>query len=358
MRTPAGGASDAAAIGQLAIFVVSVALGYLVVLNRETIVPDHFYADGFFIQAIALGTADGDVKYTNTAAVYAALGLAENPLLASLLGYTAAVVVLAAVWVQLRHWPRGWAATATTALAVLLSAVYLGWYSKDVLVLAVAVVFVVARPGRIGWFVCLATSLAYAWLFRDYWFLVAALFAGISLVARSLTLARAILVALAATAAASIAIVVVLGASADAFRTGVNESRIGMDVGTIITPFVALPEPLGGIVNNVLTLVALWVPVPVALSGGAYYLAIAAIIFALWVLFASAVRRGLDARTARAVSLIVSFVAVQAVFEPDYGSALRHLTPLLPLFVWVIWRSRGAARAVRVTEDSRAASAG
>jgi hypothetical protein len=26
----------------------------------------------------------------------------------------------------------------------------------------------------------------------------------------------------------------------------------------------------------------------------------------------------------------VAFVATQALFEPDYGSALRHLTPVLP----------------------------
>lgn len=356
MHTPTRGARDAVAVAHIAVLVAAAVLGYVVVFNRELLIPEHFYADGFFIQAIALGVAEGDVKYANTATVYAAFGLAEDPVLASFLGYSAALAVLALAWLRGRGVPRGWAATATAALAILLSAVYLGWYSKDVLVLAVTVVFLLARPGRIGWALCVATAALYAWLFRDYWYLVAGLFIGISLIGRWLTPLRALLIAVGATAVASAAIVLALGVSADAFRTGVNESRLEMDVGTIITPFVALPEPLGGIVNNVLTLLALWVPLPVAVQGGAYYLGIAAVILVLWALFAVAIRPGLGIRSQRAIALVLAFVAVQAVFEPDYGSALRHLTPLLPLFVWVIREGSPAALGGRRRAESRIAT--
>src|SRR5699024_6096102 len=38
----------------------------------------------------------------------------------------------------------------------------------------------------------------------------------------------------------------------------------------------------------------------------------------------------------RGLALILALGAVQALFEPDYGSALRHFTPLMPLGIALI----------------------
>ena len=38
-------------------------------------------------------------------------------------------------------------------------------------------------------------------------------------------------------------------------------------------------------------------------------------------------------------------VTVQAVFEPDYGSYMKHIAPLLPLFVLVFAARRRCAAA-------------
>ncbi|HEX3639475.1 MAG TPA: hypothetical protein VHV99_29135, partial [Paraburkholderia sp.] len=35
------------------------------------------------------------------------------------------------------------------------------------------------------------------------------------------------------------------------------------------------------------------------------------------------------------------FIATQALFEPDYGSYLRHLSPIAPIILYLILRLRG-----------------
>jgi hypothetical protein len=53
---------------------------------------------------------------------------------------------------------------------------------------------------------------------------------------------------------------------------------------------------------------------------------------------------GLPLRAARASALLVAVVSVQAIFEPDFGSYLKHLTPLMPLFLTLVpLRARGAS---------------
>ena len=38
-------------------------------------------------------------------------------------------------------------------------------------------------------------------------------------------------------------------------------------------------------------------------------------------------------RPERAVALLLALVIVQAIFEPDYGSYVKHIVPALPLFL-------------------------
>ncbi len=38
-------------------------------------------------------------------------------------------------------------------------------------------------------------------------------------------------------------------------------------------------------------------------------------------------------RPERAVALLLALVVVQAIFEPDYGSYVKHMVPVLPLFL-------------------------
>lgn len=314
-------------------------LGYIVVLLREQLIPGRFLIDGFFIQRVAQGRATADVKYTNTADVYRFFGLADNPVGASLAGYTVAVVCVAVVAIKLRADPSNWTTTIVASVTLLLAAVYLGWYSKDVMVLVVVLTVLLAPPTRAGWILCVVSMIAYAWWFRDYWYLVVVGFAVLTRFPRVLSFWRTLGLAVAITVLASLALVAFLGMDPDSYRSAANESRAESDVGTLITPFVSVSGPAGGVLNNALTGLALVFPLPLAMRGGAYYLAIAVVVAALWAILLTSSKYASDTTSRRAIALVVAFVGVQAVFEPDYGSALRHLTPLLPLFLWVSWRT-------------------
>jgi hypothetical protein len=142
-------------------------------------------------------------------------------------------------------------------------------------------------------------------------------------------------------------------------RVLVNPGPHGAEAASsLISPFVSMPEPLGGIVNVMLTLVSLVFPWPLVSLGGLYYLFLTVVFVLIWISFGLSVRERNASRIPsasrfrfdRAVALVMAFLSTQALFEPDYGSALRHLTPLLPLIVYVVWQAT-AARAASVSEE-------
>ena len=133
-----------------------------------------------------------------------------------------------------------------------------------------------------------------------------------------------------------------LNKPADFFRSSVNEPRVHTgEANTIIVRFISdLAEPVGGVVNNLLTMFSLMVPVPLLGRGGLYYVFIVLVFVLIWVAFVLAVRSRPDREqvlASRGVALFASFAVVQGLFEPDYGSALRHLCPLIP-FIFLIWQ--------------------
>lgn len=115
-----------------------------------------------------------------------------------------------------------------------------------------------------------------------------------------------------------------------------------------------------------MVLVTFAVPLPLFLRLSPYYLVVAVFLLVLWFMFARAVHLSsdesrTDPRWARLVALVLSLTVVQSVFEPDYGSYVRHLTPMLPLMLAVIlWRPRAfggpgaptAQASVRVPGDA------
>ncbi|HJD68479.1 MAG TPA: hypothetical protein K8V54_01915, partial [Corynebacterium kroppenstedtii] len=191
--------------------------------------------------------------------------------------------------------------------------------------------------------------------FRPYWVLIAVFFFGLRLFVSNTALSRQwittrrfILLMLACSLVASL-VIVARGFPADHYRTLVNAGR-GADTGSLIGRFVEHPEPIAGIVNVVLSTVMLMFPVTLAAKLSPYYLVIFVVIASFWASYFHAVGQWLrsDHRpplVGRAVCLIAAFAVVQGLFEPDYGSALRHLTPLIPLFFIVAAGERGAERA-------------
>ncbi|PFG37382.1 hypothetical protein ATL41_2141 [Flavimobilis soli] len=323
----------------------TVLLGFVLVLLRDDVLPPRFLADGLLIGEIARGRAQADDSYVNVAMVYRFLGLGTRPLLAYTVGYSLAVFAIFLAWRRSKVDARTWQGVAIICSAVLLAAVYLGYYSKDVFVTPIAIAALVLPIGRWSNAALLALMVAYGYWFRQYWLVVAAVFLVLIFVLRRFRPRSLPAWGMAGSAGLSLAVFVVLDASANSFRSSVNAGRVAEDVGTRIDPFVNLVEPLGGVVNNVLTYWALILPVPVLFRGGIYYFAIALFIAFIWIVLYRAVRHlevGEDPLVVRCVGLSVALLVTQSLFEPDYGSALRHLTPMLPLVACAVWRGQGA----------------
>jgi hypothetical protein len=246
------------------------------------------------------------------------------------------------------------------AVSSVVGAVYLGSYSKDAFVLLIVALLLLAPRRLIGDALVLGLVVWYASEFRQYWLLVGFFYVVLRflLSRRKVTgLVSLILSVVACVVVASLALMIALHVDPDNFRVSANEYRDQADnASTMIVPFVSGPQPIAGIVNNVLTVIALMIPVPLALLGGVYYAGLAVVISAIWFGFlrsAVSMLRQLVSRhnwptsgivtEVRCLSLVVSFVVVQSLFEPDYGSALRHLTPLLPAMLFL------AQRPARVT---------
>jgi len=328
-------------------------MGALTVLLSDELLPPKYFNDSRTIVAIAQRQIvnSPDQQFEHVTRIYAFLGLVDYPVLTGLINYVAWVVVLVAAWRGVHA--GGALALGWQAAVLILGAVFLGQFSKDVFVLGVVAVLVLAGRGRAREVAILLVMLAYAGWFRPYWFLVAGLYAlgrlwigsrGLSPRAVVMLLGAQLLVVVSAVHWG-------LGVDFAHFREAANAARIGsVDAQTALPASFLQSEQLPvDYLNALLFLLDFMLPASLAVSGGPFYLVIAGTIAALWLVFWLALIKGrhasvTDVRLLRAVALVTSFVAVQTAFEPDYGSYLRHITPLLPLLLMVaLWDRRKSA---------------
>lgn len=334
------------------------------VLLGSPFVPERFLYDSKKIATIAGGYRgyDSDKSFHTVGTIYRELGLADQPTWAGVLGYLLFVAVLL-VALRGRIENAGLLGLALVAGSTVLAVVYVGTYSKDVFVLPIALIALWRRRGVWPELALVAAMAYYAHEFRDYWYLVIGGYVGFRLVMwRRFSVRRMIGAALAALVVLAVVFQNYLGVELDFYRTKVNEVRIGdVDTRTLIEPFFDLEGPVGSFLNSGLVLLTFAVPLPLIVRLSPYYLVVAAFLLVLWFMFARAVHLSTtesrtDPRWARLVALVLGLTVVQSVFEPDYGSYVRHLTPLLPLMLAVIlWRPRpSAVSGTQVTEVTSA----
>ncbi len=328
---------------------VLLAIGVVLICWHEVLVPEKATNDAQLIQRIAQGKlvlSIDDKSYGNIGAIYRFLGLGDHPLVASILGFAVYFVLLATVVARLARYEVRWHDVLVLVAAAALGGIFLGQYSKDVLVALLALVaFLIGRRWTSEAFF-VACALAYATYFRQYWYLVIVLYLLLRLAHRYSSWLP-MLLAVCMTALVVVAFVLPLAAGVDiqSFRLAANESRVGSeDARTMIMPVVSGSSQAVGALNTLITFVQLLVPVPMFLMG-AQHAAYALFLVTIWCLFLWGVHRGSQARNLpvvwyRTCALVLAMVSVQAIFEPDYGSYLRHLTPFLPLMVFVVVVSR------------------
>ncbi|MBD7996070.1 hypothetical protein H9639_12245 [Arthrobacter sp. Sa2CUA1] len=321
-------------------------LGLLLVIFRDKILPARFMGDEGTIQELARGlwSAEGDSSYTQVANFYRWMGLAENATLAGLFGFVLACMPYLLLIKEARALGTSFGIMVTSLSGVLLSAVYMGSYSKEVFLVPIVLALVVLKPGKLSLLlICLPMAL-YATYFRSYWFFVLTFFVLLAFILRkNISIKRLLLVTICGIAVGSLLLSFILDVPADHFRQVVNVRRAVVgDVNTLIPRFIPSESIFSGPLNNIWTFIVLVVPIPLLLLFSGYYIVIFALLASIWGGFYLGVQRlknvinrthGL--RITRAIVFLSAFVMTQAFFEPDYGSALKHLTPFIPLFLMI-----------------------
>lgn len=312
---------------------------------HDLLVPEKATADARTIELIASGhlTVQDDPSYGTVATVYRTLGLGDQPFLAGVLGGLAYSLIIVRVLTHRELRRLSPMMLVLLGGASVVGGIFLGQFSKDVFLVPIVLIALSTVRTPVAEVALIAAIVGYAAAFRSYWFLVLALYLVFRVAMRWL---RHPAYLIAGTVIALLAITVVLplitGDSVDSFREAANADRAGAaDARSIITP--PFGAGAGGIVGALSTAaIYLQLLLPVQLMGmGAQYVIYGLCIFAMWAAFLIAVARGMRGRTQppvwyRAVALVLAFVAVQAVFEPDYGSYLRHLAVFIPVIAFVI----------------------
>lgn len=343
------------------LFVVTlVGLSVLMSSKFRELLDQKFTLDGDYIQAVLAipdASLSPDDPFRNTALVYRVLGLSDAPDIAAMLAIAAfGVAVLSAVrWNEMaRLTPLG---LGIIAVCYVLALIYLSQYSKEfVSLLLVAAVLLLPR-GAVAEIALVGAMIGYAITIRPYWGIVV----GLYLVARFLLprvrgLFPVLLFVLAAYGLLQVVFNVFLGEELSFSRVAVNDLRaqINTSVGSLIVDF--LPDQVAlQWLNAFVVLLSLIIPWPLILGGSSVYLLMGAVLAVLWGLVGwailklqreRAISRGGPAlltgtaplsertpRPERATALLLALVVVQAIFEPDYGSYLKHVVPMLPLFI-------------------------
>lgn len=330
------------------LYVSAAAIMIPLTIAAHALLPPRFSSDSATLQRVATGEYQPleDTSYLYVGRLYAWLGMAERPWAATVLGIGLAIVGL---YVALRR-ARG-AATVPVyllvGLYVMTASVYLGIYSKDVWALLVVLVVLLAAPGWRGELAIIATVCSYAYFLRSYWFLVLLIYLGLRLLtAVRLHRSRVLVGLVVVLAAVTVLSPIVLGTPVQDIRESVNLSRLGTpDASTAIwAPEFGLGQA-GDVVENAALLAGLVVPVDLLRLGSPEYALYFLVIVSVWAVFARSVFFGrgrifdgrptdrADPQVLRAALLAVAFVTTQGFFEPDYGSYLRHLTPVLLLII-------------------------
>lgn len=261
----------------------------------------------------------------------------DTPLKAGICGIVITFVTLLIATILLRHPGSRLIRLATISVSMLLSMVFIGTYTKELLISIAVLLIVFLEDRRRGAVAVSLVTVALGIVYRTYWLITTFFFVVVTVLAPRVSkrLRSLISLSLLALLAVSLAIYLYTGETADIARTVTNASGSRQALtGSLLGGYVDGVEPLSGIVNILLSLVFLVFPVPLISKASLYHIAIAGVPLIIWVVvfWGSGVGKTLKYGFVHSgFGIFVAFLLTQSLFEPDYGSALRHITPLLPL---------------------------
>ncbi|MBV7582751.1 hypothetical protein KW851_07965 [Pseudomonas sp. PDM33] len=340
MKIPISLRKATAFISLIGIALISV----LIAVNSRDIVPEKYFYDSASIDSLKHSAEVLEIgnSYNNTALFYQLLGINEDSTLNSLL--FPAIFITAIFYILRRLETKNLlGTTAICFYACITAAIYLSQYSKESIVLLLCLGFLASCHSLRLLTIWVAAAAVYAIYFRAYWLITLSLFAVNLLILKkynkpTLFLATAFLLYL----LLALLLPIIYGQELGQHRINSNGDRIGsIDALTLITPTIPGSGWLLDTINTFLQLLLLLFPVPLAFTGNILHLTsfIALSLISCIALIklkqqhkSGALRNSPKLRSG--YSLLFSALSVQAIFEPDYGSYIKHLTPLLTILMF------------------------
>lgn len=316
---------------------VPLGAGVLLAWRSHAVLPKKLFLDEAILLRFVSGElrADGWSSYGTTGWLYKTTGLGAIPGFFPVLAYLvfAATVLAALTW---RGIPRlSFLVIGLAAGSLLLGAVFLSQYSKEFFVIPLAALLLLARRSvaiEVAW---VALALLYATFLRPYWFLVVACFLALRfLMPRMRSPWLLVPVIMIGFAAMIIVFDLVFDAPLTFFRIDINNA-LDFDRSTQIDDLISGESFVAQWLNAGIMLIALAFPVSLLTSGEPIQLLAGGFMAVCWALVLVRIRRatGTSGPALLPLAFLLSFLMVQTVFEPDFGSYLRHITPQLPLFL-------------------------
>ncbi|MFC4683894.1 hypothetical protein [Exiguobacterium sp. s149] len=226
---------------------------------------------------------------------------------------------------------------AFLALITLFYSVYIGQISKETLV--VVMMWLIFRSGKINLLLATFLITVYGLYIREYWLLIGVLFLinyFILTKTEKINLIKLFIINFFGIFLMSVIHIILFNDNLTSYRYQVNEYRMFTgDVNTILlNPFTTI-NPIHDVGNFLFGLGNIFIPLDGlnSMNELVYYIWIVIVISVLYSKVKKVVNRN---HLIAPFALLVSFVFVQAIFEPDMGSILKHQIGLFPVFLSIL----------------------
>jgi len=347
--------------------------GLLGLFAGQQVLPDKYFNDSrtiwrFMFSDQSLGFFD---SYANTARFFNVIGLrfVDSPLFQGLICYTIAFFCLHSIY-KLVKVPVSKGIFVFLLIWNVPFVIYMGQLSKDLIVVMILALqlHLIHRKRKGHVFSVIVLTALYALFFRHYWIIILYISAIFFLMItkdfnllgikfqRTRILFGKYFMKLSRPIKYSLLIfgIIVLQFAAylnsiyltDA-RTRVNLARLGdPEAVTLINNLLPNQSVFTDLVNWISGWLRLLIPVEVMRHGGLQHVAFSILhivtisAFLLMVRFLKKSGQG-NRAVDWSIAWLISFSFVQGIFEPDFGSYLKHETALLPMFLYLMLSYRG-----------------
>lgn len=304
----------------------------IIALTKEFIFPPKYFGDVLTIENLINNSSldTGDKSFENTAAFFRILGLDRYILLPvlTIILYTVSIAKLFKSYgIQKIQFKQYLLISIYSAIAM----VYMSTYSKE-LVLFILVIFSFIFLEKKHLLVWTIIVLVYAFFFRTYWFLVIGLFWGLKLfyIRSPYKLLLSLIVVFTVMA---LMFEQLLNTPLSTIREAMNLDRTSDIAKTMIINYIEGDSAILQGANASLTFILLMFPIPLLAFLQPFYMILFILISHLFISFFRFVsKNSKNNKFENIFALIISLITIQSLFEPDYGSFLKHLAPLFPLF--------------------------